>query len=97
MQMLEAGLVTIRAERPATVGIFFVAKTDGRLRMILDTRAVNDFFDEPAHSRLPTPASWASVEIGLTDDIILSQMDVDNAFYRCKAPPGVSDLFALPR
>ncbi|CAK0857511.1 unnamed protein product [Prorocentrum cordatum] len=97
MQMLEAGLVTIRAERPATVGIFFVAKKDGRLRMILDTRAVNDLFDEPAHSRLPTPASWASVEIGLTDDLTLSQMDVDNAFYRCKAPPGVSDFFALPR
>ncbi|CAK0883484.1 unnamed protein product [Prorocentrum cordatum] len=97
MQMLEAGLVTIHAERPATVGIFFVAKKDGRLRVILDTRAVNDLFDEPAHSRLPTPASWASVEIGLTDDLILSQMDVDNAFYRCKAPPGVSDLFALPR
>ena len=28
-----------------------------RLRMILDTRAVNDLFEEPAHSRLPTPAS----------------------------------------
>ncbi|CAK0825147.1 unnamed protein product, partial [Prorocentrum cordatum] len=65
MQMLEAGLVTTRAERPATVGIFFVAKKDGRLCMVLDTRAVNDLFDEPAHSRLPTPASWASVEIGL--------------------------------
>eukprot|EP00959_Pyramimonas_sp_CCMP1952_P425342 8909644-Pyramimonas_sp.AAC.1 len=68
--MLEAGLVTIRAERPATVGIFFAAKKDGRLRMILDTRAVSDLFEEPARSRLPTPASWASVEIGLTDDLI---------------------------
>ncbi|CAK0874830.1 unnamed protein product, partial [Prorocentrum cordatum] len=37
------------------------------------------------------------MEIGVTDDLVLSQMDVDNAFYRCKAPPGVSDWFALPR
>eukprot|EP00959_Pyramimonas_sp_CCMP1952_P209274 4377783-Pyramimonas_sp.AAC.1 len=54
-------------------------------------------FEEPAHSRLPTPASWASVEIGLSDGLILSQMDVDSAFYRCKAPPGVAEYFALPR
>ncbi|CAK0800327.1 unnamed protein product [Prorocentrum cordatum] len=84
MQMLGAGLVTMRAERPATAGIFFVAKKDWRLRIILDARAVNDLFEEPARSRLPTPAPWASVEIGVTDDLIQSQMDVDNACYRCK-------------
>ncbi|CAK0847616.1 unnamed protein product [Prorocentrum cordatum] len=97
LQMHRAGLVTLRPERPAAVGIFFVAKKGGRLRAILGAREVNVLFAEPAHARLPAPVSWASVEIGVAGDLVLSQMDVDSAFYRCKAPPGVSDWFALPR
>ncbi|CAK0875212.1 unnamed protein product, partial [Prorocentrum cordatum] len=97
VQMFKDGLITIRDERAASVGIFLAAKTGGRLRKILDTRAVNDLFEEPARSRLPASASWASVEIGIADDLVLSQMDVGNVPYRCKALPGVSGYFALRR
>eukprot|EP00959_Pyramimonas_sp_CCMP1952_P191544 4005100-Pyramimonas_sp.AAC.1 len=97
-QMLRAGLITIHSERAASAGISFVAQKGGRLRVILDARAVDEPFEEPAHSRLPTPAFWDLVGIGLADNLVLSQMDVDNAFDGCKAPSwGLSLLRATAR
>jgi len=44
------------------LGVFFVHKKDGRLRVIFDTRIVNCYFHDPPKTRLPTAASFTSLE-----------------------------------
>ena len=53
-------------------------------------------FEEPAHTQLPTPAAWGGAETKVDTDLLVAQLDVDNAFYRVRFPPGVSEHFALP-
>ena len=45
-----------------TVGLFFVRKKSGKLRLILDTRGANNYFVKPRPSRLPTPADFVTPE-----------------------------------
>ena len=63
---------------------------------MLDTRLCNCSFVEPWHTALPTPAAWASLEIGEDDALYLADVDVDNAFYRIKNPPGLEEMFTTP-
>ena len=41
-----------------TVGMFFVLKKNGSLRIIVDTRLANSFSRPPDHSNLPTPNAY---------------------------------------
>jgi len=45
------------------LGVFFVAKKDGRLRLIFDTRVANTYFKTPPPlvSRRPAPSAVSSV------------------------------------
>ena len=81
---------------PATVGIFFVPKKGGQLRMIADTRLANMHFRKPYHSDLPTASLWSGLELNADEPLFLSQVDVQLASYRIRAPPGMSGYLALP-
>eukprot|EP00959_Pyramimonas_sp_CCMP1952_P237899 4971296-Pyramimonas_sp.AAC.1 len=89
--MLEVG----DYEEPA-VGVFFVLKKDRSLRLILDTRCVDSLFVKPKHAHLPLPAAWAAVRTRADAPLYLAQMDVNSAFFRVRAPPGLSKFFRLP-
>ncbi|CAK0804444.1 unnamed protein product [Prorocentrum cordatum] len=96
--MCSLGLCSLRAHQAATVGIFFARKKNGMQGVILlDTRLVNARFQEAEHAVLPAPGAWASIELQPEDELVFSHMDVECAFYRIRAPPGVSDHFVLPR
>jgi hypothetical protein len=43
------------------------------------------------HTKLPSAAALSSIEIPRGD----SHADIENAFYGCKVPPGLSDYFTL--
>ena len=95
--LMSRGLVSLYDETPATVGTFFVwKKGKEKLRMILDTRIANTSFVEPWHCSLPTAASWSQLEVPVDGRLLLSQMDVDNAFYRIRCPPGMNEHFVMP-
>ena len=101
--LADRGLVRLGEQRRATVGVFFVgkkvdpgAKASKKLRMILDTRLVNLRFEQPAYTQLPTPSSWSHLRIPPGQLLILSQCDVDCAFYRIHCPDGLGDFFCLP-
>ena len=96
-QLCDAKVCTLRPFREATVGIFFVTKKLNRLRLIFDTRLVNLAFTEPPHTDLPSAGAWGRVEVKRGDVLYISQSDVADAFYRIKLPPGLSDMFVLPR
>ena len=44
------------------LGVFFVKKKSGRLRMILDTRDCNCFFKKPAATHLPSGCAFGRLE-----------------------------------
>ena len=65
-ELTERGLLrwrkAVTGERH-TLGVFFVAKKDGKLRLIFDTRVANLQFCAPPATALPTAAAFASVDI----------------------------------
>ncbi|CAK0904820.1 unnamed protein product, partial [Prorocentrum cordatum] len=79
----------------ATVGCFFVAKKNNKLRVIFDTRYANLFFGRPARTALPTATALAAFENPGRDTYIASG-DIDDAFYRLRLPDGLSSYFRLP-
>ena len=64
--------------------------------MIFDTRSLNSFFKKAHYTQLPTPASFSAIRIAEDHPLMLAQCDVDNAFYRLRAPPDMDEMFRLP-
>jgi hypothetical protein len=98
-RLAERGMVRFRClvsgERPQ-LGIFFVKKKDGSLRIIFDTRILNQSFIEPPKTELPSAASFASLESHDGSNVHIGSGDVRNAFYGMAVPVSLSDQFSLP-
>ena len=82
--------------QPGQLGVFFVPKSNGKLRMVLDTRGVNTMFIDPPKTELPTPAAIASLETPAGHRVHLAQADIENAFYGMMVPPALRTFFSLP-
>ncbi|CAE8644665.1 unnamed protein product [Polarella glacialis] len=81
------------------MGVFCVAKKNGALRLIFDTRLINCMFKPAPATQLPTASAIASVEIYEDihdDEIFLAAGDLANAFYTLGLPEDLSHLFTLP-
>eukprot|EP00959_Pyramimonas_sp_CCMP1952_P275440 5757336-Pyramimonas_sp.AAC.1 len=94
--MYKAGMIRFSSPRPSTAGLFFVEKPGNQLRMILDTRAVNQEFIDPDTTALPSAGVWRGLKIPASHDLSLSQVDIEAAFYRIGVPPGQDEMFVLP-
>lgn len=83
-ELSRRGLVRFRAADNGYffVGIFFVVKKSGQLRMVFDTRVANCDFVPAASTRLPSVASFAGVEA--SGEVYGASADVSNAFYGMK-------------
>ncbi|CAK0806131.1 unnamed protein product, partial [Prorocentrum cordatum] len=95
-EMYKAGVIRFSAPRPSTVGLFFVEKSGNQLRVILDARAVNQEFIDPDTTALPSAGVWQGLKIQASHNLSLSQVDIEAAFYRIGAPPGLDEMFVLP-
>eukprot|EP00971_Amphidinium_carterae_P328831 6460907-Amphidinium_carterae.2 len=82
--------------RSATLGLFFVRKSNGKQRMILDTRGVNPFWVDPAKTCLPTAAAFSNLQVEPGVQMAVEQGDIDNAFYRLGLADGMDEMFVLP-
>ena len=94
--LFNANMLELGDFEEPTVGVFFVRKKNITLRMIFDTRCVNSLFVKPNHTHLPSPAAWVAVRTRADAPLYLAQMDVNNAFFRVRTPPGLSRFFKLP-
>ena len=74
------GMVRWRASLAPTVGICFVAKKDGLLRMFFDTRLANLAFVAPPKTRLASAAALGALELECPDLYVASE-DINNALY----------------
>ncbi|CAK0843184.1 unnamed protein product [Prorocentrum cordatum] len=90
LDLYDSNLLYFGAEQPATVGMFFVLKSD-KVRQRL-----NQEFADPDYTQVPTAGAWNGLMLRPDDKLFLSQVDVDNAFYRILLPPGLSRRFVLP-
>ena len=75
------------------MGIFFVRKKDGRLRIIFDTRDINGFFIDPLKTALPSAAALAAVETDGSAPTYFSGGDVRDYFYHLRVPSDMSGYF----
>ena len=78
------------------LGIFFVAKKDGRIRIIFDTRILNTKFRDPPSTRLPSAAAISSLEVPSHSELYVATGDLANAFYCFSVPDDISDMFSMP-
>ena len=92
-------------------GVFFVWKSDGRIRMIIDARRSNRMFRPPPGVDLCTAEGLSRTEVvlpaGVTPwseegkkkiaevGLCLGLADVDNCFHRCRQPFWLAEHFAL--
>ena len=86
---------TVRGSRNYTVGVFFVRKSNGRIRIIFDTRVANTRFREPPSTRLPTSAAFGSIESDAGENFLCTG-DIECAFYNLAIPTSLVHFFALP-
>ena len=95
-EMENSGMLTWHRDVPSLLGVFFVKQSNGKLRIILDTRDVNNFFSTPPKTSLPTSAALSNVEVGPDDVVFFSGCDLQNAFYHMSVPAGMEKWFSLP-
>ena len=94
--MFDKNLVEFQPGGKSYLGVFFVAKKNGKLRVILDTRIANCYFRKPDKTRLPTAAALSSFESTPGESIYFCGGDIDNAFYRVEAPACARPFLTLP-
>lgn len=85
-----------------SLGVFFVSKKSGKLRMILDARRSNLLFKSPPRTALGSIEALSRLDLtpaepgGSADRFFVAQEDVRDFFYRLGVDRGLSDVFALP-
>ena len=78
------------------LGVFFVAKKSGQLRLIFDTRLLNQSFHDPPSTDLPSADSFTRLEMPPDQQFFLGSGDLSNAFYTLSVPPELGKMFTLP-
>jgi len=92
------------------VGVFFVKKKNGRLRMVIDARASNVHFVSPPGVDLATSDALGRIELVVgpgadvgadmgavpAGQVHIGTTDIKDCFYRMRLPDGLCDYFCLP-
>ena len=85
------------SEQPTTetVGLFFVKKKQGKLRLIMDCRRSNAWFTEPAKVCLATGDAMSRLEVPEGAELYTASADLANAFYTLELPEALRTYFGL--
>ena len=75
--------------------LFFVAKKDGKLRLVIDCRRSNQHFRTPPCTRLFSGAGFTEVCADKGAELYFAGVDVKCAFYQHAIPSWLSELFCL--
>ena len=94
--LFRAGMLKFCDKPKDLVTPFFVAKKDGRQRLIMDCRGVNMRFKPPPALALAAGYSWSQLQLGPTDKLHMAQSDIKDYFYALGLPEDLQPLFCLP-
>ena len=84
--------ITWRGRARGQLGMFFVKKKDGSLRLILDARRANLRFADPPGVSLCSSESFARIEVVIRGSQDMSRLDIDDALRNVDASLWVSDI-----
>lgn len=79
------------------VGLFFVKKKVGKLRLIMDCRRSNCHFEEPEPVQLATGEAMSRMELPEGKPLFTASADLQNAFYTMSMPELLRPYFGLRR
>ena len=87
-----------RARGPddGVLGVFFVSKKNRTVRLIFDTRLLNQKFIPPPKTQLPSAAGFSNLEVHDGDELFIASSDVKNALYVLEIPTPLAHMFSLP-
>eukprot|EP00438_Fugacium_kawagutii_P029326 Skav216048 [mRNA] locus=scaffold2930:320754:324087:+ [translate_table: standard] len=95
-RLLDLNLLDLTLEAPAErVGIFFVRKKNHQMRLILDCRRSNCYFEEPTTTRLATGDAMSKIELEADQGLFVASADLQNAFYTMAMPTQLRKYFGL--
>ena len=95
-RLYEADLIEFSEEKPCEyVEMFFVAKKDGRLRMVVDCRRSNEWFAAPDKTRLCTAEALSRIELEPGSQLHISTADLKDAFYHFELPCQLRSYFGM--
>ena len=89
-------MLSFTAQPLEIVPPFFVRKKNGRLRLILDCRAVNLRFKRPPPLALGAGTSWAQVSLPVGEKLFVAQSDIKDYFYSLALPAELQRYFCMP-
>ena len=94
-KLFEAGVITFRRKCRCKVGLFFVVKKDGMLRMVVDCRLANMLHHLPPYADLATASALSQMdfsdsflnsqvfaELGTPLELHFSSLDLTDGFYQ---------------
>jgi hypothetical protein len=95
-RLTAAGLLSFSTHICSRVGLFFVKKKNGKIRLVIDCRATNRRFKRCPYLPMGTGASWTELVIDPHVDAYFSSSDIKDYFYECEIPDKLRPYFALP-
>ncbi|CAK0839425.1 unnamed protein product, partial [Prorocentrum cordatum] len=84
--LLGCGVVELRTHLDFEVGVFFVRKKSGRLRIIVDARAVNQALRRPPTIHMASTAAVVGMEVEGGAQVEFSIQDIADCFYQFRVP-----------
>ncbi|CAK0790921.1 unnamed protein product, partial [Prorocentrum cordatum] len=96
-RLVSSHLVEFHTDALSSVGMFFVYKKSGALRLILDGRIPSQLFDEPPKVKLATGAAFSQLRVDSREPVCVAGVDIADAFYTMLLPPWLRRYFGLPK
>eukprot|EP00438_Fugacium_kawagutii_P021515 Skav212741 [mRNA] locus=scaffold1199:108583:113900:+ [translate_table: standard] len=94
----DINMIEYSLEPPAEqVGVFFVKKKSGMLRLILDCRRSNCHFSDPKPIQLATGEAMSRMQLPPGERLYTASADLQNAFYTMAMPEPLRKYFGLKR
>ncbi len=95
-ELKNRNMCKFQLEKPLErVGVFFVRRKDGRLRLIVDARRTNQRVRTPPTTRLASASALSEIIVDESDIVRFSVQDIANCFYELHIPDGLSQWFGL--
>ena len=94
--MFERGMLDFARGAASVIAPFFVAKKNGKLRLVLDCRATNQKFAHPPDIALAAGYTFSQLEVPCGETMYIAQSDVKDYFYSIGLPSGLRRFFCLP-
>ena len=73
--------------------VFFVRKKNGQLRMVIDCRSSNCYFDQPADDSLCSGDALGRIELEADEQLHITSADLKDAFYHLLLPEKLRKYF----